>query len=57
MAKKNDVRYWVFVVVLTLGLFVFQTVISWLNKLLPFMNQLYFFMLCLGSALYLAKKI
>ena len=57
MAKKNSTKYWVLVVVLTLGLWVFQRVISWVSSLLPFMNQLYFFLLCVGSAMYLATKL
>jgi len=56
MAKKNSTQYWLLVVILTLALWVFQNVISWINGVLGFMNELYFFTLCLGSAMYLATR-
>lgn len=49
--------FWIYTVIITLGLWIFQGVVGWMNKLLPFMNQLYFFALCLGTAMYLANKL
>ncbi len=57
MVKKSKTNFWLWTIIITLGLYVFREVIGWINKIIPFMNELYFFLLCVGTAMYIANKI
>ena len=59
MVKKitKQTNFWILTIILTLCLWFFKPVVLWIDKVLPFINQLYFFALCVGTAMYLANKL
>jgi hypothetical protein len=56
MAKKNSSKFWILVVLLTIGLWILREAISFLNRYLGFLNELFIFCLCVMSAMYLADR-
>jgi len=54
---KKDVKYGLLVIILTIGLWIFREVVGFVNKYIGFLDQLYILALCVGTAMYLAKKL
>jgi len=56
MAKKMDVKFLLLAIVFTLALWILKDIFGMMSKVFGFFNELFVFLLCVGTALYLADK-